>query len=104
MELSFGFKGMNFRFAYLRNMFGKVSFVDSLDISPVILDIDFSEFSFVLIMPSPETSSLLFGEGSGAGDCVFATVSHLDIERNVSFVGYFSVSFDYQEVFLIFMD
>jgi len=53
-------------------------------------------------VPGPEPSSLLLGEGPGAGSSVFAAVSHLDVKGNISFVLSFGVPFHNSEVLFIF--
>ena len=83
-------------------MLRKISFVDGLDIGPIIFDCDFSELGLVLVVPGPQPSSLLFGESTGAGNSIFSSVAHLDIERNIAFVLGFGVTFHNREVLLIF--
>lgn len=79
VEGPFCFKSLDVGFRYFGDMFREVSFVDGLHISPVILDGDLFELSLVLVVPRPEAPPLLFGESAGAGNCGFATVSHLDV-------------------------
>lgn len=53
-------------------------------------------------MPGPVSSSLLFGEGFGAGEIVFTPIAHLDVFGDELFVGDFGVSLDYSELLFVF--
>lgn len=53
-------------------------------------------------MPSSMSSLLLFGEGSSAGDSNLAAVSHLNIHRDVAFVGDFGVALYDKKVVVFF--
>ena len=92
---------MNFFFLDFGYMLCQISFVDGLDISPIIFDSNFLEFSFILIVPGAKSSFLLFGPCSGAGNSIFPTVTHLDIERN-ALISHFGVAFDNHEIFFVF--
>lgn len=52
-------------------------------------------------MPGTQSALLLFGEGTGAGQVVLASVAHLDILTNVILVGHFGIALYYSELLLI---
>ena len=92
---------MNFFFVDFGHVLCKVSSVDSLDISPIVFDSNFLEFSFILIVPGAKSSFLFFSPCSSAGNSIFPTVTHLDIERN-SLISNFCVAFNNHEIFFVF--
>lgn len=102
MQVTLDLQGFNFGLGDFRNIFRKISLVDGFDIGPIILDSDLFELCLVLVVPGPQTSSLLFGESTSTGHRVLTTVSHLDVHRDKSLVCNFGVSLNQEEVLLVF--
>jgi hypothetical protein len=102
MKFTLAFEGMNLHGVDFRDVLGKISLVDGLDVSPVVLDSNFFEFGFVLVVPGTMASSLLFGESAGTRDCGFAAIAHLDVHGDIAFVLSAGVSLDHEIVLLVF--
>ena len=93
--------GLNFHIFDLGHMLGQIPLVDGLDVGPVILDSEFFELGFILIVPCPQSSLLFFGECAGAGHIVLSAISHLDVLGDVVLIGDFGVSLNNGELLFV---
>jgi len=84
-------------------MFTQISLVDTFYTSPIILNSDLFELSFILVMPGSQIFPLLFGKCAGTCNIILTSIPHLNVFRDEISVSYFSISFNYHKIFLIFL-
>lgn len=85
----------------LGHMLRKVTLVDSLHTSPIVLDCKFFELGLILVVPGTQSAFLLLGEGTGAGQIVLTSIAHLDILADVVLVGHLGVTLHHCELLLV---
>ena len=84
-------------------MFTEISLVDTFDASPIILDCDLFELSFILVMPGSQIFPLLFGKCAGTCHIILTPITHLNVFRNEISVSHLGISLNHDKIFLIFL-
>jgi hypothetical protein len=82
-------------------MFRKISLINGLNVRPIILDSEFFELSFILVVPGAESSFLFLGECASAGKVALSPIAHLDVLADVVLVGDLGVALDHCELLLV---